>query len=539
MALSTWDWIIIIGYLLGMIGLSVYLSRGQKDQKDYYLGGNDTGVWPIAISTMATQCSTNSILGAPAFVAFTVGGGLLWLQYEIAVPLAMIVLMIFLLPMYRKLNIISVYAYLEKRFGIGTRVFLSVMFQFLRAFSTGVTVYGISLVIEYCTGVPFLWAVIMLGIITIVYDSIGGMKAVIYSDVIQMVVLYGAIILTIIIAVGLIGGWSEVFSSISPERLNAIDFSHNGIFDGKKYAFWPMLFGGFFLYISYYGCDQTQVQRELSTKCVDDTNMSLFINGTLRFPLVLTYCLLGVCIAAYVAKHPEFINSLPIKGGSPEFNMAVPVFVLKFFPVGAVGLFMVGLFSAAMSSLDSTINSLSATTMQDVLKGYFKIELTEKQELWYSKVLTVFWGTVCCIFAFWVGGISSSIIESINKIGSLSNGPILAVFLMGVLTKRVNSYGALSGLIVGVLFNAFLWLYAPMISWLWWNVIGFFIAFAVGYLVSMAGPTTAFEKISHLVWQRGGVNDFGVKKNWTPYYIALILYATFIVISLIAIGIRG
>ena len=141
-----------------------------------------------------------------------------------------------------------------------------------------------------------------------------------------------------------------------------------------------MLFGGLFLYISYYGCDQTQVQRELSTKNTDDTNLSLFINGTLRFPLVLTYCLLGICIGAYVAKHPEFLGLLP-KGesGNPNYNVAVPVFVIKYFPAGMVGLFMVGLFSAAMSSLDSTINSLSATTMEDILKGLFRWEMKQRQ----------------------------------------------------------------------------------------------------------------------------------------------------------------
>ena len=106
MQLHFFDWTIIILYLIGMIGLSIFLSRGQKNKDDYYLGGNDTGAWPIAISTMATQCSTNSILGAPAFVAFSIGGGMLWLQYELAVPFAMIFLMIFLLPLYRRLGII-------------------------------------------------------------------------------------------------------------------------------------------------------------------------------------------------------------------------------------------------------------------------------------------------------------------------------------------------------------------------------------------------------------------------------------------------
>ena len=536
MDLSIIDWTIMGVYLLGMIGLSVYLSRGQKDQKDYYLGGNDAGVWPVAISTMATQCSTNSILGAPAFVAFSVGGGLVWLQYELAVPLAMIVLMIFLLPLYRRLNIISVYEYLERRFGRGTRMAMSILFQLMRAFATGVTVYGISLVLQYCIGIPFWAAVIVLGVVTVIYDSIGGMKAVLYSDVIQMVVLYVSIIATVVLAMWKLGGPGETLAAFDSMRTAAVDFSSTG-FDGKDYGFWPMLFGGFFLYMSYYGCDQTQVQRELSTKSTDDTNLSLFINGTLRFPLVLTYCLLGVCIGAYVATHPEFLGFLP-KGedGEPSYNLAVPVFVIRHFPVGLVGLFMVGLFSAAMSSLDSTINSLSATTTQDILKGLFKWEMTEKQELWASKGLTVFWGTLCVVFSFFVGGIAKSIIVSINKIGSLANGPILAVFMLGVLTRRTSGVGAVLGLVMGLAFNAALWVFVPQVSWLWWNVIGFVVAFVIGWGASWIKPHDRETK--GVVWERGKGKELGFERNWTPYYWVLGAWAAAILAISVFIGVR-
>ena len=145
MALHAFDWTIIIIYLIGMIGLSFFLARGQKTGRDYYLGGNKTAPLPIALSTMATQCSTNSLLGAPAFVAFAAGGGMIWLQYELAVPFAMIVLMALIFPVLRSLRLISLYAYLEKRFDATTRTIISIFFQFMRAFSTGVTVYGISL----------------------------------------------------------------------------------------------------------------------------------------------------------------------------------------------------------------------------------------------------------------------------------------------------------------------------------------------------------------------------------------------------------
>lgn len=206
---------------------------------------------------MATQRSTNSLLGVPAFVAFAVGGGILWLQYELAVPLAMIILMAVMFPIFRRLNLISLCAYLERRFDRRTRTTISILFQFLRAFSTGVTVYGISLVLMVCLDIPFWEAVALLGGITVVYDVLGGMRAVIWSDVIQVVVIFGAIFSSDAVATRLLGGMDEVFLRIDPQRLQAVDFVHHGLGDGHTFAFWPMLVGGFFLYLFYYGCDQT------------------------------------------------------------------------------------------------------------------------------------------------------------------------------------------------------------------------------------------------------------------------------------------
>ncbi len=537
MALNAFDWGIIIVYLMGMIGLSVYLARGQKSGRDYYLGGNKTAPLPIALSTMATQCSTNSLLGAPAFVAFAAGGGLIWLQFELAVPLAMIVLMALIFPLLRGLNLISVYAYLENRFDARTRTLVSLFFQFIRAFGTGVTVYGISLVLMLCLNLPFWAAVLMLGGITIVYDVLGGMKAVIWSDVIQIVVLFGAILAAIVIAVHLAGGLPVVFDQ--PARLRAVNFSSHGLGDGQTFAFWPMLIGGFFLYLSYYGCDQTQAQRELSTRSVADTNRALFLDGMLRFPLVLSYCFLGLCLGAYALLHPDFVAALPLTDtGEPNYNVAVPVFVLRHFPHGLIGLVMVGLFAAAMSSLDSTLNALSALSMQDIVKRYLKLKLTGRQELLISKLLTVFWGSVCLFFAFFVGGISDTIVESINKIGSLLNGPLLAVFLMGMLTRRVNGQGATGGLIVGFTVNLLLWRFAPRISWLWWNVIGFFTALALGYLISLAFAKPDPARLKGTLFQRLPGPSEARHNRWGRYYVTLALYSAGILALLVYLTYR-
>lgn len=534
------DWTIMAFYLLGMIGLSWWLGRKQSDAESYYLGGNNLSWWSIGISTMATQCSTNSLLGAPAFIITT---GLLWLQYEFAVPLAMVAIMIFLLPFYRKLNLISVYEYLEQRFDVRARTLLSVIFQVLKAAATGVTVYGIAIVLQQIVGIPFVWAVLLLGIVTIIYDMLGGMEAVVLSDVIQMAVLYLGILLCVLYSIDAVGGLAKVLelfpqtgqvlaeqtgrTDLNFTGYQSISFSGHGLGDGQTFAFWPMLIGGFFLYVSYYGCDQTQVQRELSSKDLDDTNLSLMLNGLIRFPLVLTYCFMGVCIGAYIVSDPSFVGQLNMDD-KVEFNLAVPIFVLNKLPHGVIGLVIVALFSAAMSSLDSTINSLSAVSSKDLYERLYVRGRWQVNELVVSRVFTVFWGVVCIAFSFVVGG-SDSVIESINKISSVANGPILAMFLLGILTTRATTVGACIGLVSGFVFNAYLWLKVPSVSWLWWNVIGFVVAFVVGYIVSLATPASEKE-LTGLTHASTSLESLNYRLNWPRNWSILAAY-TFVMIG--------
>ncbi len=532
------DWTIMALYLVGLIYMSYRLGKGQTNERDYYLGGNKVHWLPVGISTMATQLSTNSLLGAPAFVAFSLGGGLLWLQYELAVPLAMVFIMIFLVPFFKKAGVISVYEFLEKRLGVRTRTLLTLLFQFIVAFGTGVTVYGISIVLEATLGVPFWVAVVLLGVVTIIYDTLGGMRSVIASDVLQMGILVAGIIIAATYAVSLSGGVANVLESFDATRMKALDFSGHGLGDEATFSFLPMLIGGFFLYVAYYGCNQTQVQRHLSTKDIDDTNKALFLNGILRFPVVLGYCFLGVAVGAYATLDGAFLSRLPtrevIENGVveqvPNFNMAVPTFVLEHLPHGVIGLIMVALFAAAMSSLDSTINSLSATTVRDIIDRFFlrDRQRSSKQDLLLSKGLTVFWGAVCLFFSFFVGNISDSIIVTINQIGSLANGPILATFLLAILTKRATDQGTVIGIFAGFFVNLLLWVYAPGVSWLWWNVIGCVVTFLVGYVTSFAfAPPTADQIYNH-VWRKDIAKEyFQYKKNWKIYYGLLILYFFF------------
>ena len=537
------DWLIIIFYTVGLLVLGAKLGKSQFNKRDYYLGGNKVHGCPGSISTMATQLRTNSLLGAPAFVAFSLGGGLLWLQYELAVPLAMILVMVFLMPFFRKSGIISVYEFLELRLGPKSRMLLSIIFQFVAAFATGVTVYGISLVLQTVLGIPFWVAVLLLGAVTVIYDTLGGIKGVIISDVIQMTILIAGVFILSYYATSLSGGLSNVLDNFAPERFKALDFSGHGLGDGATFSFLPMLIGGFFLYIAYYGCNQTQVQRQLSTKNTNDANMALFLNGILRFPVVLGYSFLGIAIGAYAAINGDFISLLPTREvivngiiqNVPNYNTAVPVFVLHYLPHGVIGLIIIALFSAAMSSLDSTLNSLSALTVEDTIAKFIKKKnRTPHQELVLSKLVTLFWGIVIVIFSFFVGDISDSIIVAINKISSLANGPILGAFLLAIFIRGASDKGAVVGIIAGFLANLFLWIWVPSISWLWWNVIGSVITVCVGYMASLLLKQEVVKNTDNLAWSMRSSGEYSnSKKIWHIRYAVLVVYF-FIILAIMA-----
>jgi SSS family transporter len=543
--MNSLDWTIVVVYLILLIWMSYGLGKNYRNREDYYLGSSKMHWFPVGISTMATQLSTNSMLGAPAFVAFSAGGGLLWLQYELAVPLAMIVIMVFLVPFFRRAKVISIYEYLEIRLGPKSRTALSIIFQFFVAFGTGVTIYGISLVLQTVLDIPFAVAVIVLGVVTVIYDTLGGMKSVIFSDVLQMAILMIGIAVTGYYAVQLTGGVDAVLANFSAERMQALDFSGHGFGDNKTFTFLPMLFGGLFLYVSYYGCNQTQAQRQLTTKNTDHANLSLFLNGVLRFPIVLAYSLLGVAIGAFAVAHTGFLATLPTREvvtdgviqHLPNFNAAVPVFVLDYLPNGIIGLIFVALFAAAMSSLDSTLNSLSATTSKDILGRYFAFyqRLDNRGHLRTSKVLTLFWGVVCISFSFMVGNISDSIIVSINKIGSLANGPTLAAFLLAITTRRANDNGVVIGIAGGLLFNLVLWLFFPGVSWLWWNATGAIVTFILGILASYAFAAPATETLKKYTWiDRSRYVQEGEKSayNWPLLYGLLLAWFGLMVVFL-------
>lgn len=528
------DYIIIIAYLLFFLGIG-YFFKENNNSKDYFLGSQSMGWLPLSLSTMATQLSAISFISAPAFVGLKEGGGLQWLTYEFGVPLAMAFLLIAIIPTLYNSGIVSVYEYLEKRFDASSRLLISFVFQISRSVATGVMVYTMALILQATVGIDFWISVLLIGIITMIYSFQGGMKAVIWGDVIQMCILFFGIVVCLVYGISELGGFENFLTYVDKDRLTAVDFSKWGFNNADKndeFGFWPMVIGGFFLYASYYGTDQTQSQRLLSAKGMPTIKKLLLANGLLRFPITLTYCIMGLVLGTLLMQDNSFqqlmdtvyqsnITSLEGK----KTDLMVPVFIIKYLPNGIIGILIVAIMSAAMSSLSSTVNSLSAVSLEDFIKR-FKPNMTDKQYVMNSRLLSVFWGLVCLFFAFFAGSIEGTVIEVINKISSVFYGPILAAFILAIMTKKTHALGANIGIVAGVIFNMYLWLYVPEVFWFWWNAIGCLVTMIVAYTISFVVKREAKEGLEVVIYKAG-------KRE------VIILLGYFVVICLVAMSMKN
>lgn len=477
----------IVALYLGALLVMGFMLREQTNKSDYFLGGKSLGWKPLALSVMATQLSAISFISAPAFVGLREGGGMQWLSYELGVPLAMILILATILPKLYKSGIVSIYDYLEMRFGRSTRVLISVVFQFSRAFATGIMIYAVSLILQGTMGIEAWQAIVLTGVITVLYSLQGGMKAVVYGDAIQMIIIVLGTIACIGFGLYHLGGVDTFIANVDSSRLEAIKFDSFG-FSGDGFGFLPMIFGGVVLYASYYGCDQTQAQRALSAKDPKNLRYMILANGVVRFPITILYCVSGLIVGTLAMSNPEFLAKIP--ADNPDWMM--PIFILDYLPHGLIGLLVVAILSAAMSSLSSAINSLSAVSIEDYSRISNK-ELDQPTYLKLAKYLGLIWGAITLILSLYAGDIAPTIIEAINKVGSLFYGPILAVFLIAVVSKRSAALHANIGLISGVLINLLVSVFAPDVFWFWWNFIGFVATAAITLTTSVAIPREVNE----------------------------------------------
>lgn len=476
------DWIIVTLYICSMVGLSLWLGARQKGQADYYLAGNRLGAWPIAGSMIATQCSAISLIGAPAFIAIKEGGGLKWLQYELAVPLAAIGIL-YLVGVYRKPGVVTIFASVEERLGRPARKTLSLLFLAGRGLATAVSLYAMSVVVSVCLGTSITSSILIVGGLSMLYTTIGGIEADIYSDILQLIILWLSALACAVALLFLLDSPADALASYPSDRLSVFDTSSFGLASGNSYTVWPMFIGGFFLYLAYYGCDQSQAQRLLAARDLATARKAVILNGCLRFPLVLTYCSFGVLLGLFYQESTWLQEQMV--GKNPDF--IAPYFIIEYMPIGVRGLIVAGILAAAMSSLDSNINSMSASLENDFLKDRQFNLIGFRSPLQRARSLTILFGLLCCAFAFLFSDSQATVLVLVNAVSSAFNGPILASFVFLMLPFRTikPKLGVLA-LATGIGVNLLLWLAAPQMSWLWWNLFGFVASFAAFLVFSQS-----------------------------------------------------
>jgi len=564
--LTRLDWVVLIGTLLLIVAYGVWKGRKQQRLAAYLLADRQLK-WPtIALSIMATQASAITFLSTPGQAY---ADGMRFVQFYLGLPIAMVILAITAVPIYHRLRVFTAYEYLETRFGVGTRTLTAILFLVQRGLSTGITLYEPALIVSVLLGWNLHVTNAVIGVLVIVYTASGGTKAVSWTHVHQLLIALGGMAIALIIAVRMlphdVGLLEAARVAGRMGRLNAIDFS----FDlTTPYNFWSGLFGGLLVALSYFGTDQSQVQRYLTGASETESKLGLLMNGMIKVPMQFFILFVGAIVFVFYQfiAPPLFFNNVERAkvSGSAEYaqlearhqrtfeakrtevhrlveamrardanataqatarvrelqkedgatraaavslirkadkaadpsdtNYIFLTFVVSTLPAGLVGLLLAAIFCAAMSATSSGLNSLASTTVVDVVKRLMWRNLTDHQYVRVSKLLTIFWGVFSIGVAEGAAQVGS-LIEFVNKLGSLFYGTILGIFLLAFYTKRIGGTAVCLGAIVGEAAVAWCAI-STNVAWLWWNVVGLVVGVVAAGTIQMLIPTAEPKAIS-------------------------------------------
>ncbi len=555
--MSNIDWI-VMGSFLGFVAVyGIWKTRGKKDINGYILANKSTPWYIITLSIMATQASGITFLSAPG-QAYT--DGMRFIHIYLGLPIAMVIISIIVVPHFHRLKVYTAYEFLETRFDLKNRTFGSVLFLMHRGLACGFTIFAPSMIISVILGWDIRFTIFMIGGLVILYTTAGGTDAVYKTHILQMG----------IITVGMVAAFVMIFRLLPSDisfmdavqvagktgKLNVINLA----FDWRdEYNIWTGLIGGTFLALSYFGADQSQVQRYLAGRSIAQSRFGLLANGIVKIPMQFTILFTGAMIFVFYqfATPPLFFNSVEtvnvknstysqayqkleteyarvhqekqnhirdmlaaienhadsdldrtiqalqesqvlasnikdeaaglIKTADPgadteDTNYIFLSFVINFLPVGLIGLILAAILSASMSSTAAELNALASVTIVDIYKRVFKKSGSDRHYLIASKLATVFWGIYAINFALFANRLGS-LIEAVNKLGSLFYGTILGIFIIAFFFKKI---GGTTTFIAGVIseLTILACYFFTEIPYLWFNVIGPVVILILAHLMN-------------------------------------------------------
>ena len=491
MGFSTIDYIVLLAYLVGITIFGVMFRKSQRTVKDYFVGAKNINWVVISLSIVATETSTLTLIGVPAIAYANYqypeqGGNYTYLQVVIGYVIARFVISFLFIPAYFKGDLMTAYKLLENRFGVSVKNFAASLFLIMRALAEGVRIFAASIVLSavLSSSLPdfpnlTIWSIIIVGVLTLIYTFEGGIAAVIWTDLIQLIIYIGGSLVAAYMLLTLVpGGWNEIYAQGAAAGKFQV-FSFNWSWN-LPFTFWAGLLGGTFLTMASHGTDQLLVQRLLTCKDQRDSQKALVLSGFVvlfQFALFLT---IGVMLFAY---YKYFPLSTAIISNDEIF----PKFIVERLPHGISGLVIAAIFAAAMSNLSGSLNSLASTTVLDFYKPLIKPDASDESLLKLSRWLTAAWGVILIAIAIFARNWGSVFTVGLT-IASLVYGTMLGAFLLGVLTKRANSIGVVVGMLSSITCMLFIKLYTDL-AWTWYVITGTIVCFVVGYVVSSIFPS--------------------------------------------------
>lgn len=475
------DLAIVVAYLLGVTALGAWFRRRQQTIHDYFLGGRTAPWWAISLSIVATETSALTIIGTPA-LAYR--GNLAFLQLVFGYVVGRFIISFLLLPQYFSGQLYTAYQYIEQRFGRLTRRLAAGLFLVTRALADGVRLWAIALVVQLLlprvlrlvTGqtspVAELTAVLVVMGLTLVYTFLGGMKAVIWTDVVQFAIYVGGGALVLWSLLHQIpGGWTTVTAEAG-HKFAVFDFSFAW---SRSYTFWAGLLGGTFLTLASHGTDQLLVQRLLAARHLRDSQRALIASGFIVFAQFLLFLVIGALLSVFYARVPP---TQPFDNADKIF----PAFMVNHLPAGLGGLMVAGVLAAAMSTSSATLNSLAASTVLDFYRPLAGGTENSEELLRRSRWVTVVWGGVIIGLAM-LARQWGPVLEAGLTIASITYGALLGLFLLGRLDPRATPAGAAAGMLAGLVALLAIKFRTPL-AWTWYVLVGTAVTFLVGLAAS-------------------------------------------------------
>ncbi|MEW6357814.1 MAG: sodium/solute symporter [Planctomycetota bacterium] len=509
------DWFVLVGYLAAMVGIGFLFYKDQKSTKDFFLAGRSMSWLPVGISVVATLFSAISYMAIPSSIQ---DYGLIMFAGSLMVFVCVPIVNHVFMPFYNRMQLYSAYEYLERRFDVRVRCLASGMFIFWRIVWMAVAVYAPSLALWAATNgrAPLVPTIIMLGLLATFYTVLGGMKAVIWTDVIQFIVLFGGMVVACVFVVLRVdGGLAAIFHEMHkagktafvgsiPEMTQAtgiLEKLHAYFFCGnERVTLLAVLTASFVGHIAFYTVDQVVVQRYFSTKSLKDAQQSFWFNAFANFSLQIGLAFLGMSLFAYFLAHPhpDTIQGEPFK---PDWKY--PYFIATALPMGFAGLLIAALYAATMSSVDSGINSCTTAFMVDFWRRlkFGEVHVSAKSEegeeaerdLRMARYLTLGIGVAVTFLACFVGKLGNIIVIAGKVVNSFC-GPMFAIFVLGMFTRRARSLAVCLGGLVSLVVMAYL-NFRTRLNFQWPSTFGLVIALALGYGLSLLEKAPDPEKL--------------------------------------------